>query len=58
MPKRIRLKEYIMAQYKDLRNSILNGLGSSTKVLIALNNWTSSNYLAFMAITVYYINEA
>ena len=47
-----------MAQYKDLCNSILNDLGSLIKVLIALNNWISGNHLAFIAITVYYINEA
>ena len=58
MPERIRLKEYTIAQYKDLHNSILNGLGSSIKVSIALNNWISGNHLAFMAITVYYIDEA
>jgi hypothetical protein len=39
------------------KRSILSNLNKTTKVSLALDTWTANNYLYFLAIKVYFINN-
>jgi hypothetical protein len=45
-------------QYTEATAALLYDLGANTKILIALDAWTSNNYLSFLAIKGYYINNS
>jgi hypothetical protein len=44
-------------QFKAAEASLLQDLGKDTKLSIALDAWTASNHLAFLAVKGYYINN-
>jgi hypothetical protein len=39
------------------KRSILSDINKITKILLALDAWTANNYLCFLAIKVYFIND-
>jgi hypothetical protein len=40
-----------------VKRSILLDINKITKILLALDAWTANNYLCFLAIKVYFIND-
>jgi hypothetical protein len=55
--KRILLKDIVRKKHSIVRQKILQDMKSSTKINFAINNWTSSNNLAFMRIIDYFIDH-
>ena len=45
------------SQHEEAKRSILNDLGKTTKISIALDAWSASNHLCFLAVKGYYINQ-
>lgn len=54
---RYKFKEIFETQYQEAKTALLNDLGQKTKISIALDTWSASNHLSFLAIKVYYINK-
>jgi hypothetical protein len=45
-------------QFTEAAATLLHNLSTNTKILIALDAWTSNNYLSFLAVKGYYINNS
>ncbi len=55
--KRIFFEDQIRRKYQIIQSRFLHNLKSNIKINIALNNWTSSNNIAFMSVTSYFIDK-
>ena len=53
---RYKFKTLFVDKYNKAKATLLNDLPKHTKISIALDAWTSSNHLSFLAIKGYYIN--
>ncbi len=52
------LRQLLNDRYTKVTDGHLQGLGPTTKVLLAIDCWTSPNQKAFVAIVAYYISES
>lgn len=52
---RYKFTEMIQEQFKNTKNSLLEDVGKETRISIALDAWSASNHLSFLAIKSYYI---
>ena len=57
IPGRKRVKAFLEEHYSQIAVKSFQDLGANIKVFFALDCWTSTNHVSFMAITVYYISE-
>ncbi len=55
--RRIYFEDQIRKKYQIIQTRLLQNLKTSIEVNIALNNWTSSNNIAFMSVTSYFIDK-
>ncbi len=55
--KRTFFEDQIRKKYQTIQSRLLQNLKSNIKISIALNNWTSSNNIAFMSVTSYFIDK-
>jgi hypothetical protein len=55
--KRILLRNIVRKKHNIVRQKILQNMKSSTKISLAINNWTSLNNLTFMKIIDYFIDH-
>jgi len=55
---RYKFRQLFKDQFRAAEAAILQDLGSTTKLSIALDAWTSGNHLSFLAVKGYYINNA
>ncbi len=55
--KRILLRNIVRKKHNIVRQKILQDMKSNTKINLAINNWTSSNNLAFMKVIDYFIDH-
>jgi hypothetical protein len=53
---RYKFQKMFWDQFQEAKASLLNDLGRSTKISIALDAWSANNHLSFLAIKGYYIN--
>jgi len=58
MSKRHQFDDLIQKWCHKIQQILLHELESKTKVSIALDNWISFNYLVFMGVTAYFINDS
>lgn len=57
LPSRPKFTQMLEDQFRSVRTGRLYTLGPNTKVSIALDAWSASNHLSFLAIKAYYIDE-
>ncbi len=55
--KRTFFENQVRKKYQIIQSRFLQNLKSHTKINIVLNNWTSSNNIAFMNVTNYFIDK-
>ena len=53
---RTKFVELIRKRTNLIRRNVLNDLKTSTRMFIALDDWSSSNYLFFLRVIAYFIN--
>jgi hypothetical protein len=56
-PNRQRLRVLLDTHYEEAEKSLFPGLGSTTKVSLALDGWSSTNGHSFLGLTCYYISD-
>lgn len=54
---RYKFRNAFETQVKEASAALLQDLGPATKISVALDAWSASNYLSFLRIKVYYINS-
>lgn len=58
IPRRSKFTQLLREQFQDYQKSLLNDLGKTTKISIALDGWSANNHLSFLAIKAYYITDS
>jgi hypothetical protein len=54
---RYKFKTMFHNQFEEARVTLLNSLGPTTKISIALDAWSATNHLSFLAVKGYYISQ-
>ena len=57
IPKRTMTTSLLNSRFKHIHNDLLAGWNGESKISLSVDNWSSPNHHAFMAVTAYYITN-